>query len=145
MAAFDANLMLRDTTTNVVSGAGQAGLYTGNWFTLGTGAQGPAAGLTFRTALGTISGSNTQTLQVIYEFSDDQTTIDESVTNLITGTEGGTGTSGGYLVQRLRNSFYTRVTPKYNYYRVRLVSTGTTADWGDVTVGVDAGDFNAQR
>lgn len=145
MAAFDASLMLRNTTQNVVSGAGEAGLYTGNWFTLGTGAQGPAGGLSFRAALGTVAGSNTQTLQVIYEFSDDQSTIDESVTHLITGTEGGTGTSDGYLVQRLRNSFYTRVTPKYNYYRVRLVSTGTTADWGDVTVGVDAGDFNAIR
>lgn len=145
MATYDANLMLRDTTQSVVSGAGQAGLYTGNWFTFGTGAQGPAAGLSFRASIGTTSGSNTQTLQVIYEFSNDQSTIDETVTHLITGTEGGTGTSGGYLVTPLDNSFYTRVTPKYNYYRVRLVSTGTTANWGAVTVGVDAGDFNSAR
>lgn len=145
MASFDANLMLRDTTQSVVSGAGEAGLYTGNWFTLGTGAQGPAHGLSFRASIGTTSGSNTQSLQVIYEFSDDQTVIDETVTHLITGTEGGTGTTGGALVVPLDNSFYTRVTPKSNYYRVRLLSTGTTANWGVVTVGVDAGDFNSGR
>lgn len=137
--------MLRSTTQSVVSGAGEAGLYTGNWFTFGTNAQGPAAGLSFRTSIGTTSGSNTQTLQVIYEFSDDQSTIDETVNHLITGTEGGTGTTGGALVTPLNNSFYTRVTPKYNYYRVRLVSTGTTANWGSVRVGVDAGDFNPKR
>lgn len=144
MAAFDANLMLRSTTQAVVSGAGEAGLYTGNWFTLGTGASGPAAGLTFRTDISTATGSNTQTLQVIYEFSDDQSVINETVNQLITGTHAGTGTSGGYLVTP-SGSVFTRVTPKRNYYRARLVSTGTTASWGVVTIGVDAGDTRQTR
>jgi hypothetical protein len=69
----------------------------------------------------------------------------ETVTRRVTGTEGGTGTTGGALVTGLDNDFITRVTPQTNYYRVRLLSTGTTASWGAVTVGVDAGDFNANR
>lgn len=147
MAAFDANLMLWSSTTGVTAGAGVgSAMLVGPWFTLGTGAQGPAAGLSFRTVVATSTGSNTQFLNVIYQLSDDQTKISQTYTQKITGTEAGTGTSGGALVTPLDNSFYARFAPKHNYMRVILNPQGTTAEFStNVTVGVDAGDFNSQR
>jgi hypothetical protein len=137
--------MLRNTTQAVAAVAGTGvGLFTGNWFTLGTGTRGPAGGLTFRANIGTSSGSNTDSLSLIYEFSDDQSVIKETVTQLVTGTDAGSGTSSGALVVGI-GDILTRTSPKRNYSRVRLLASGTNAAFGTVTVGVDAGDFNVLR
>ena len=144
MAVFDANLMLRNTTQTVSSNqsAGFAGL-TGSWLTLGTG-RGPADGLSFRAVIATSAGSNTDSLNLIYEFSDDQTRVAETVTQTVTGTEAGSGTSSGALLIPI-GDILTRTSPKRTYVRLRLTTGGLNANFGVVTVGVDAGDFNVYR
>ena len=143
MAIFDANLMLRNTTQTISSVIGGAAGYTGSWLTLGTG-RGAVEGLTFRAVVATSAGSNTDTMSLIYEFSDDQSVIKETVTQLVTGTDAGSGTSSGALVIP-NGDVLTRVTPKRTYVRLRVTTSGTFANFGVVTVGVDGGDTNVHR
>jgi hypothetical protein len=144
MAAFDANLMLRSTTQTVSTNqsSGFAGL-TGNWLTLGTG-KAPANGLSFRAVISTSAGSNTDTLNLIYEFSDDQSTVRETVTQLVTGTDAGSGTASGAL-SIPTGDVLTRVAPKRTYVRLRLQTGGINANFGTVVCGVDVGDYNVHR
>ena len=143
MAVFDANLMLRSTTQTVSSlnSSGFAGL-TGSWLTLGTGGA-PWEGISFRAVIATAQ-SNTDTLSLVYEFSDDQSAIKETVTRVVTGTEIGVGTASGALLPSA-GDIYTRVALKRTYVRLRLTGVGITQNFGLVTVGVDGGDFAAGR
>lgn len=136
--------MLRNTTQTVssINSSGFAGL-TGSWLTLGTGGE-PWEGLTFRAVISTSAGSNTDTLNLIYEFSDDQSAIKETVTRAVTGTEAGSGTSSGALVVP-SGDIYTRTSFKRTYVRLRVTTGGLNANFGLVTVGADAGDYNAAR
>lgn len=143
MAIFDANLMLRSTTQTISSVIGGAAGYTGSWLTLGTG-RGAVEGLSFRAVIATSAGSNTDTMNLIYEFSDDQSTVNETVTQLVTGTHAGSGTSSGALVVPAGDVF-TRATPKRTYVRLRVTTSGTFNNFGVVTVGVDGGDTNMAR
>ena len=143
MAVFDTNLMLRNTTQTVSSlnSSGFAGL-TGSWLTLGTG--GAAwEGLSFRANIAT-AASNTDSLSLIYEFSNDQSTVTDTVTRTVTGTEIGLSTASGQLITG-SGDFYTRVSFKRTYVRLRLQGTGITQNFGVVTCGVDAGDYNQVR
>lgn len=130
--------MLRNTTQTVSSLIGGTAGYTGNWLTLGTGGA-PWEGLSFRAVIQTSAGSNTASLALIYEFSDDQSAIKETVTRTVTGTEAGSGTSGGAL-QPSAGDIITRVSLKRTYVRLRLTTGGSNDNFGVVTVGVDAGD-----
>lgn len=143
MATYDANLMLRDTTQTVSSlnSSGFAGL-TGSWLTLGTGGA-PWEGLSFRTQIAT-AASNTDTLSLIYEFSDDQSTIKETVTRVVTGTEIGSGTSAGSFLAPA-GDILTRVAARRTYVRLRLQGVGILQNFGLVVSGVDGGDFAAAR
>jgi hypothetical protein len=143
MSVFDSALMLRNTTQTLSSTiAGVAGL-TGNWLTIGTGG-GPAHGLSFRAIIATSAGSNTDSANLIYEFSDDQSVINETVTQLVTATMAGGGTSGGYLLPAT-GDVLTRVSTRRAYVRLRATVSGLGPNFGVVTVGVDGGDFNADR
>lgn len=143
MAIFDANLMLRNTTQTISSVIGGVAGYTGSWLTLGTG-RGAVEGLSFRAVVATSAGSNTDTMSLIYEFSDDQSVIKETVTQVVTGTDAGSGTSSGALVAPA-GDILTRVTPKRTYVRLRVTTSGTMNNFGTVTVGVDGGDTNVSR
>jgi hypothetical protein len=132
MAVFDANLMLRNTTQTISSLIGGAAGYTGSWLTLGTGGT-PSKGLSFRAVIGTNAGSNTDTLSLIYEFSDDANTVKETVTRVVTGTEA----SGGDIITVAAN--------RRTYVRLRVTTTGTMNNFGVVTVGVDGGDYSPLR
>lgn len=144
MAVFDANLMLRSTTQTISSLIGGAAGYTGNWLTLGTTPGAPWEGLGYRAVVQTSAGSNTDTMSLIYEFSDDQSTVNETFTRVITGTEAGSGTSSGALTAPTVD-FYNRIANKRKYVRLRITTTGTMNNFGTVTVGIDAGDFAALR
>ena len=135
--------MLRNTTQTVSSNqsSGFAGL-TGSWLTLGTGGA-PWEGFSFRAVIAT-AASNTDTLSLIYEFSDDQTAIKETVTRVVTGTEIGSGTSAGALLPSA-GDIYTRVSIDRTYVRLRLTGVGILQNFGVVTVGVDGGDYVALR
>lgn len=143
MATYDANLMLRNTTQTISQLIGAAAGYTGNWLTLGTGGE-PWEGLTFRTVVATSAGSNTDTFSLIFEFSDDQSTIPTTVTRVVTGTEAGSGTTGGALVTP-SGDILVRAAVKRTYVRLRITTVGTFNNFGVVTCGVDAGDFAVAR
>lgn len=140
MAVFDSNLMLRNTTQTVSSNqSGGQGLFTGNWLTLGTGG-GPAQGYAFRAVVQT-AASNTDALNIIYEFSDDASTVKESITVPLTGTQLGAPA----VVSSTAPDILTVYATKRTYVRARISITGTIANFGLVTIGVDGGDFSAAR
>ncbi len=140
MAVFDSNLFLRNTTQTVSSLIGGAAGYTGSWLTLGTGG-GPVS---FRASIQTSAGSNTDSMNLIYEFSDDQSAIKETVTVAVSGTEAGSGTSSGAL-QAPAGDRYTRTHFNRAYVRLRVTTGGTLNNFGVVTVGVDGGDVQPSR
>ena len=140
MAVFDSNLMLRSTTQTVSSLiATGVGLYTGAWTTMGTGG-GPVDGYSFRTSIQTSAGSNTDSMNLIFETSDDQTVVKETITRNLTGTELGSGTSGGAL-QASIGDVYTRFSTKRTWIRLRIQVLGLNNNFGLVTCGLDGGDF----
>lgn len=143
MAVFDANLMLRNTTQTISSTILSIAGVTGNWLTLGTGGA-PWEGLTFRTVVATSAGSATDSMNLIFEFSDDQSAIPTTVTRTVTGTEAGSGTASGALIVP-NGDILTRVAVKRTYVRLRVTVAGLGPNFGVVTCGVDAGDYAVAR
>jgi hypothetical protein len=135
--------MLRNTTQTVSSlnSSGFAGL-TGSWLTLGTGGE-AWEGLSFRANIAT-AASNTDSLSLIFEFSDDQSVIAETLTRVVTGTQIGLSTASGQLVPGSGDVFVRTSFPR-TYVRLRLTGVGITQNFGVVTVGVDGGDYRAAR
>ncbi len=129
MAVFDANLMLRNTTTAIST------TVTGSFVDLGPGGE-PAQGLTIRANVNT-ANANGDTLVLKYDFSDDGTNPLESVTlPTITGTNARSGNG----VETL-----TRTAFKRRYVRYVATVTGASANFGVVPIGVDAGEYATAR
>ncbi len=134
MAVFDANLMLRSTTATVVSAGGVA-LVTGSFLDLGSGGT-PAAGLTIRADMNSADADGS-TIRLRYDFSDDGTNVVDFFTAAtITGTAA--RTAGG--VEQI-----VRVAHKHRYVRYVATLAGAAANFGVVTIGIDAGEFSAVR
>jgi hypothetical protein len=135
MAAFDANLMIRSTTGTVVSAGGVALAGTTAFLDLGTGGT-PAAGLTIRLNVNS-ADVTTSSMAVRYDFGDDGSTALESYTApTITGTQA--RQAGGF-------EQIVRVAHKRRYVRAVPTLTGAAANFGVVTIGIDAGEFSQAR
>jgi hypothetical protein len=129
MAVFDANLMLRNTTTALST------TVTGSFVDLGLGGE-PAQGLTIRANVNT-ANANADTLVLKYDFSDDGTNVQESVTlPAITGTN---ARSGNGVESLARTAF------KRRYVRYVATVTGSAPNFGVVPIGVDAGEYAPAR
>ncbi len=128
MAVFDSNLMLNAAGTISTN-------TTSNFMDLGAGGE-PAHGLTIRANVGT-ANTNGDTLALKYDFSDDGTSVKESVTMpTITGTAA--RASGG--VEQLCHTAFRR-----RYVRYVATVTGASANFGVVPIGVDAGEYAQGR
>ncbi len=134
MAVYDANLMLRSTTNTVVSAGGVA-LVTGSFVDLGSGGVG-VEGLSIRASVNSADVTTTS-MTLRYDFSDDGTNVLESITaQTITGTTA--RAAGGYdQIVRFSN--------KRKYVRYVATLSGAAANFGVVTIGVEAGDISALR
>ncbi len=145
MAAFDTNLMFRNTTetigTNLSLTADGLIRFTSNWLTLGTGVMGPVK---IRTSFSTVN-INVSTMDFHFEQSDNQTDIKDDTVMYVNGTDlGAVNLAWTTLFMPDKNLI---IYGKRTYIRVRAVggAGAGTANWGTMAIGVDGEGIDPLR
>lgn len=142
MATFDTNLMTVPSTTTLGTAhsvGGGLAIFTGNWLTLGTKVAGPVP---MRVSIQTCA-SNTDTLSIAFEMSDDQSTINETYVRTVTGTE--LGAANLAWATMTPPDIHVKVNPRRRYIRARGTARGLGVAYGTIAIGVDAEDMNPYR